>query len=345
MRITLVRAAFLSCIAVLSVLVLRWSITGFPGFRRTVQDEARNAVRPSSAHPHSSLNIPLIGGVPLYPGRGRDGILPVDHPLFESRAGSAPMPADDEPVLGVIHNGIAKAYPLWILGAQEIINDTFGADRVCVTHCPLSASSVAFRARAREQELSFGNEGALYECNLVMFDRETRSLWYQLRGVAIHGALAGDSLERIPTHSVRWADWHSRFPSSLVLVADQKLGRFFRTTAQATGSGEAPSEPAAPVSVQDPALPAMHAILGFRIGERDWCVPMEALERRPAHFHLPGLVGPSGDSPEAFVSVVGDPGWITVLGPHGEELPATRAYWFAWRAAFPAGAVLSAATP
>ncbi len=90
-------------------------------------------------------------------------------------------------VVGVYFGGTARAYPLWVLGSREIVNDRFGNDAVSVTYCPLSASAVVFLSRVGSRSLTFGNEGALYECNLVLYDRQTYSLRYQLRGSAITG--------------------------------------------------------------------------------------------------------------------------------------------------------------
>jgi len=78
------------------------------------------------------------------------------------------------------------------------VNDRFGNDTVCVTYCPLSASAVVFLSRVGNRSLTFGNEGALYECNLVLYDRQTHSLWYQLRGSAIAGDYKNARLRIVP---------------------------------------------------------------------------------------------------------------------------------------------------
>jgi hypothetical protein len=40
---------------------------------------------------------------------------------------------DDEPVVGVVHNGVAKAYSTWDLDHDEIVNDQVGGKAVAVT--------------------------------------------------------------------------------------------------------------------------------------------------------------------------------------------------------------------
>lgn len=40
---------------------------------------------------------------------------------------------DDEPVIGVVVDGVARAYSTWFLDHHEIVNDTFGDEPVAVT--------------------------------------------------------------------------------------------------------------------------------------------------------------------------------------------------------------------
>ena len=40
---------------------------------------------------------------------------------------------DDDQVIGVVHNGIARAYPTRILSWHELVNDTVGGDPLLVS--------------------------------------------------------------------------------------------------------------------------------------------------------------------------------------------------------------------
>ncbi|MEO1628888.1 MAG: DUF3179 domain-containing (seleno)protein, partial [Bacteroidota bacterium] len=88
----------------------------------------------------SNLAIPLkeikSGGPP------RDGIPSIDQPKFSSEPPA--YLTDKDPVLGVYHNGIAKAYPVRIMDRHEIVNDQFAQQDVIVTYCPLCRSGIAF---------------------------------------------------------------------------------------------------------------------------------------------------------------------------------------------------------
>ena len=61
----------------------------------------------------------LSGGPP------RDGIPALFDPAYLP-AGKAVDMRDDEQVLGVFLNGVARAYPTRILSHQELVNDSFG---------------------------------------------------------------------------------------------------------------------------------------------------------------------------------------------------------------------------
>jgi hypothetical protein len=297
--------------------------------------QAANPTPRSRVGSGDRATLPTFDGVPLYPGLPADEIQPIDHPLF------APRPADHAPlsdgdwVVGVSFNGMARAYPLWILGTREIVNDRFGGDPVCITYCTLSDSAVVFLARVEGQALTFGNEGALYECNLVMYDRCTHSLWYQLRGTAIAGAYENERLSTIPAVVARWTDWRRCFPASEVLVADRRTGRFFRAlTENRVGHALEDLGPPAPVSRTDARLPLMQKVLGFHCDGRPVCLPAERVDEAPdGGMAIAGAV--------LALTVRRRGGLAALVGPDGAELPVIGAYWFAWHAAFPSTEVVT----
>jgi len=62
-----------------------------------------------------------------------DAIPAVDTPRFVSASDASAFMKDDEPVLGVVQDGAAKAYSLWHLDRHEIVNDRLGSQDVAVT--------------------------------------------------------------------------------------------------------------------------------------------------------------------------------------------------------------------
>ena len=68
------------------------------------------------------------------------------------------------------------------------------------------------------QECTFGVSGKLIMNVLVMYDRQTESLWAQLLGEAVEGPMKGTKLEFIPAVHTTWADWKTQNPDTLALV-------------------------------------------------------------------------------------------------------------------------------
>lgn len=78
-------------------------------------------------------------------GPPRDGIPAIDWPKFVG-ADEAHFLRGDDRVLGIVRNGIAKAYPVRILNWHEIVNDRFGNEPIAVTFCPLCGTGIAYTA-------------------------------------------------------------------------------------------------------------------------------------------------------------------------------------------------------
>ena len=68
------------------------------------------------------------------------------------------------------------------------------------------------------QEYTFGVSGKLIMNALVMYDRQTNSLWSQILGEAVEGPLVGTRLEFVPALQTTWADWKAQHPDTLALV-------------------------------------------------------------------------------------------------------------------------------
>jgi hypothetical protein len=116
--------------------------------------------------------------------------------------------------------GETRGYPVQILTWHEVVNDTIAGVPVAATYCPLCNSGVAFDRRVGDRVLDFGTSGRLYASNLVMYDRQTESLWPQLTGEASVGVLTGATLDSIPMIPVAWQDFREAHPDAWVLARD-----------------------------------------------------------------------------------------------------------------------------
>ena len=65
--------------------------------------------------------------------------------------------------------------------------------------------------------LTFGVSGKLIMNALVMYDRETETLWSQFLGEAVEGPLLGERLTLVPSRLTTWGDWKAEHPDTLAL--------------------------------------------------------------------------------------------------------------------------------
>jgi len=67
------------------------------------------------------------------------------------------------------------------------------------------------------EEYTFGVSGKLIMNVLVMYDRQTDTLWSQLLGEAVEGKLQGTKLEFLPSIQTTWEDWKAQNPDTVAL--------------------------------------------------------------------------------------------------------------------------------
>ncbi len=158
----------------------------------------------------------------------RDGIPPIDNPVYKSISESRDL-GPREPVITLVLNGDARAYPLQIMMWHEIVNDTVGGVPVTVTFCPLCNTAIAFHRELNGKVLDFGTTGLLRNSDLVMYDRQTESWWQQFTGEAIVGAMNGQELKMIPTRLESFKRFQDAYPGGKVLHPNSRsLRRYGR---------------------------------------------------------------------------------------------------------------------
>ncbi|MGH9119560.1 MAG: DUF3179 domain-containing protein [Acidimicrobiales bacterium] len=180
------------------------------GPREGVPSALDDPANPAFPPPRVDVDEIISGGPPP------DGIPAIDEPRF-LRPGDVRTLGDQEPVIAFELDGDARAYPLEILIWHEIVNDTVAGVPVTVTYCPLCNTAVAYDRRLGDRVLDFGTSGKLYFSALVMYDRQTESLWAHFTAEALVGVLAGQRLDTYPAAIVSWASWRDKHPDGLVL--------------------------------------------------------------------------------------------------------------------------------
>ena len=124
-----------------------------------------------------------------------------------------------------------------ILNFHEIVNDTIGGVPVLITYCPLCFSGVVFSQEVGGETLTFGNTSALYQSDLVMYDHQTGSYWFQVTGEAVVGTLTGSRLKPLPSATMPWGDWKALHPETRLIIGAEGQGASFDASRYAGGLG------------------------------------------------------------------------------------------------------------
>jgi hypothetical protein len=204
-----------------------------------------------------------------------DGIPPIDEPKFLA-ARDVDFLADNEPVMVVDIDGDTRAYPVQILIWHEIVNDTVGGVPVALTYCPLCNSAVAYDRRVADRVVSFGTSGLLWNSALVMYDRQTETLWSHFNGDAILGVLAGTDLKTFPVSIAPWSLWRDANPDGLVLSRETGFDRDYGANPY-PGYDDIDSQPFLFEGSVDGRFTAMTRVVGIETDTSAVAVPLVRL--------------------------------------------------------------------
>ena len=214
-----------------SVQVLKDAAAGTRPVRpdlRLLDDEPTGFLKAVASTWDTDFKLHTVPYVEIKPGGPpRDGIPPIDRPVFAAVQQAPDYLADEEPVLVLELGGEQRAYPLSILILHEIVNDVVGGEAVAITYCPLCNTGLVFGRTVNGQALRFGTTGLLRNSNLIMWDNATESWWQQATGEAIVGELTGRVLKFIPAQIVSWDAFRDAFGGGVVLTRDTGFVRAY----------------------------------------------------------------------------------------------------------------------
>jgi len=273
------------------------------------------------------LDDALIEPAEIYEGGPpRDGIPALDDPVFVDAEDGGFIRGHDR-VLGLNLNGVAKAYPIRILNYHEVVNDSFDGTPVTVTYCPLCGSGMAFSSVAAGSFKSFGVSGLLYNSDVLLYDRETESLWSQIMGKAVSGLLKGEELTPIALTHTTWNDWQTTYPGTLVLST--KTGHMRNYDRDPYEGYSETSGVMFPLRHTDSRYGAKELVVGVEIDGQFKAYPFRSLPRRQDSLNDKF----AGEE----ISLVYDRQnkSAKVLDSSGKEIPTVTLYWFAWAAFHP----------
>lgn len=282
-------------------------------------------------------NFPTWGEFPtqhvISGGVARDGIPAVEPTFVAPNSPEASYLADSDLVLGVVKDGVVRAYPHNILWWHEIINDDINGQKLIVSLCPLTGTGMVFYAPDRNSDF--------------------------------------DKLELLPVVETTWRYWKKMYPNTEVVSARTGFDRNY-TRYPYSAYREENTFPLFPLraSTLDNRFPLKHMVLGILEGASPKAYPFSSLEGRPVvnDEHAGRSILIVSDISErlaipfdrnangqilSFTNTNTDPFEMTdaetnsvwnikgqaisgaLAGTQLTQIPAHNAFWFAWSAFWP----------
>ena len=297
-------------------------------------------------------------------GVRQDGIPPLRQPEMIAAADASYL-SDDNVVFGIEINGDARAYPKRILAWHEMFIDEIGGTEFAGVYCTLCGAVILYKTHFEGVRHQLGTSGFLYRSNKLMYDKDTQSLWNTTWGEPVVGPLSDKNirLERSYLVTTTWGEWRRRHPQTTVLSLETGYQRDY-------GEGVAynqyfsTDELMFSISTSDDRLKNKDEILALtfpKSGDKTMAIAADYLAKNPVYENTLGeqtfvvLTDISGanrvfDNRDVkIVEYDGDRNAVDSTGGAWElsedglrsgerllaRLPAHRAFWFGWHAAFP----------
>lgn len=314
-----------------------------------------------------ALALPVLAQLPAKPPIAAPYEL-IREPRFTA-AGNATFLKDEDQVVGVSANGVARAYPRRLIAWHHIIHDQLGSTPILATWCNLCATAIVFRNDVDGKKLTPDLAG-LRGSNMTFRDRETGTQWQQATGEAFAGPLAGKRLEIAPFQFTTWGEWRKNHPHTQVLLPDPKREAEYEAMAQREARTRTLAKPAAPILREDSRLQAHALVYGLVAGGGQKAYPAARLQGNMVLNEqvgsAPVLVvhSTNGDTTTAFSRAQGGrtltfraaqsgEAWLvddqtgSQWTPYGEcvagrlkgakleVIPPLPSFWFAWAEFYP----------
>ena len=132
-------------------------------------------------------------------------------------------------VIGVLHNGEAKAYPIRFLVYHHQVQDTVGGTPVLVTYCSVCRTGRVYEPVVDGRPETFRLVG-MDHFNAMFEDKTTRSWWRQVTGAAVAGPRKGVALPEHASRQVTLRKWFELYPGALVMQVDEASKPNYDTT-------------------------------------------------------------------------------------------------------------------
>lgn len=171
---------------------------------------------PRSATPSGDEGLWLVPpGKVLFKDLPKDRIPSIDNPQFIPEGQSSLKP--DDIVLAARILGETRIYPVRMMDAHEIVNDQVNDYYFSITYCPRTGSGMLWNREINGKVTEFGVSGMLYNKNLMPYDRNTESIWSQMKMQCVNGILIGMIPETKSVLEIKFSTLINAYPNAMVL--------------------------------------------------------------------------------------------------------------------------------
>ena len=255
-------------------------------------------------------------------GPDRDGIPAIDNPHFVVASKVSFLNHNDR-ILGLKHKGVIRAYPVKILNYHEIVNDEIHGQSIVISYCPLCGSGMAFQPQLPHSKMTFGVSGLLYNSDMLLYDRQTESLWSQIMATAISGELKGRTLHMLPLINTSWANWLERYPDSTVLSI--KTGYWRNYNHHPYGDYDINRALYFPVANTNTRYHPKERVIAITMNNKSKVYPFSELAKQRKAVIQDEFAGK-----QLFVHYNAEHGSAAIYDASQRPLAATTLFWFAW---------------
>jgi len=259
-------------------------------------------------------------------GPAKDGIPALLKPKFVG-AKKATFLKNEDRVLALEIDGVAKAYPIRILNWHEVVNDVIANKPILVSYCPLCGTGMAFDPIIKGKKHTFGVSGLLYNSDVLMYDHQTESLWSQIEQEAVTGDLTGTPLRPIFMVHTTWEKWRTQHPQTVVLSTDTGYARDYDRDPYA--GYENSRRVFFPVKNSSKQYHPKEWVIGITVGEEAKAYPFSELAKKSS----PIMDTVKGRMIQVHYDDASKTAFMT--DTMGKPIPSITGFWFAWYAFHP----------
>lgn len=131
-------------------------------------------------------------------------------------------------------DNIKKIYPYSVLSQHETINETVNGEPVMVVYCELARLAAVYKRRYCGKVLTFAPSGYTYfdkdywngVQGILMWDRESESLWWPLNDKCMSGPFQGADIEKASFQIweyMTWGEIKKNYPNAISVSHTQEI--------------------------------------------------------------------------------------------------------------------------